>query len=293
MYETAPPASQQYVVPSSMLHSADSSRRPSLSPQQTRTDPQRQRTPIQHQRRHLPRSGSQTRSEALMSYVADHLQTQRGGLAPQQPNIGVVPSQSAPTTPQIPAGVSSYTTVQQIRQVPYQTTQEYFPELLTAADVQQMPDFGFQLDPAYQDYYPLTRTATISAPMSDINVHNAFMATDVQRASGIANVGSGSLPPFSSFPSALTSTRGELEILSSKPKPQCWEHGCNGRQFSTFSNLLRHQREKSGSAMKATCPYCGTEFTRTTARNGHMYGGKCKGRPEDSEGSVSGREHDG
>jgi hypothetical protein len=27
-------------------------------------------------------------------------------------------------------------------------------------------------------------------------------------------------------------------------KPTCWDHGCNGRQFSTFSNLLRHVREK-------------------------------------------------
>jgi hypothetical protein len=67
-------------------------------------------------------------------------------------------------------------------------------------------------------------------------------------------------------------------ILNSRPKPQCWEHGCNGRQFSTFSNLLRHQREKSGTAAKSYCPRCGAEFTRTTARNGHMAHEKCKPR---------------
>ncbi|KAF1956542.1 hypothetical protein CC80DRAFT_472038 [Byssothecium circinans] len=67
-------------------------------------------------------------------------------------------------------------------------------------------------------------------------------------------------------------------ILNSRPKPQCWEHGCNGRQFSTFSNLLRHQREKSGTAAKSSCPRCGAEFTRTTARNGHMTHEKCKAR---------------
>ncbi|KAJ3496223.1 hypothetical protein NLG97_g2819 [Lecanicillium saksenae] len=67
-------------------------------------------------------------------------------------------------------------------------------------------------------------------------------------------------------------------VTSSRPKPRCWEHGCNGRQFSTFSNLLRHQREKSGQAAKATCPNCGAEFTRTTARNGHMLHDKCKRR---------------
>jgi hypothetical protein len=67
-------------------------------------------------------------------------------------------------------------------------------------------------------------------------------------------------------------------VLNTRPKPQCWEHGCNGRQFSTFSNLLRHQREKSGTAAKSYCPRCGAEFTRTTARNGHMAHEKCKPR---------------
>ncbi|GKT82943.1 transcription factor C2C2 protein [Colletotrichum tofieldiae] len=69
---------------------------------------------------------------------------------------------------------------------------------------------------------------------------------------------------------------GHVRVVQSRPKPQCWEHGCNGRQFSTFSNLLRHQREKSGQAAKATCPNCGAEFTRTTARNGHLLHDKCK-----------------
>ncbi len=71
---------------------------------------------------------------------------------------------------------------------------------------------------------------------------------------------------------------GGVRVVHSRPKPQCWEHGCNGRQFSTFSNLLRHQREKSGQAAKAVCPNCGAEFTRTTARNGHLQHDKCKQR---------------
>src|SRR6187402_981508 len=69
---------------------------------------------------------------------------------------------------------------------------------------------------------------------------------------------------------------GQLRAMPPKAKPQCWEHGCNGRQFSTFSNLLRHQREKSGQATKSSCPHCGAEFTRTTARNGHIAHDKCK-----------------
>lgn len=70
----------------------------------------------------------------------------------------------------------------------------------------------------------------------------------------------------------------QVRVVHSRPKPQCWEHGCNGRQFSTFSNLLRHQRVKSGAATKSICPNCGAEFTRTTARNGHMAHEKCKQR---------------
>ncbi|KAF1810579.1 hypothetical protein P152DRAFT_450952 [Eremomyces bilateralis CBS 781.70] len=78
--------------------------------------------------------------------------------------------------------------------------------------------------------------------------------------------------------SSAASSDEPVRILHSRPKPQCWDHGCNGRQFSTFSNLLRHQREKSGTASKSNCPRCGAEFTRTTARNGHMANEKCKRR---------------
>ncbi|KAK0335235.1 hypothetical protein LTR02_011809 [Friedmanniomyces endolithicus] len=77
------------------------------------------------------------------------------------------------------------------------------------------------------------------------------------------------------LPGASSDSSSSIRILTPRPKPQCWDHGCNGRQFSTFSNLLRHQREKSGTAPKSYCPKCGAEFTRTTARNGHMAHDKC------------------
>ncbi|KAG8532805.1 uncharacterized protein KY384_002683 [Bacidia gigantensis] len=71
-------------------------------------------------------------------------------------------------------------------------------------------------------------------------------------------------------------------IIEQPKKPQCWDHGCNGRTFSTFSNLLRHQREKSGSSTKSLCPRCGAEFTRKTARDGHMAHDKCKSNRRDA-----------
>ncbi|KAL4887197.1 hypothetical protein BJY04DRAFT_49199 [Aspergillus karnatakaensis] len=78
-------------------------------------------------------------------------------------------------------------------------------------------------------------------------------------------------------PATSTDPEQQVRVISFRPKPQCWDHGCNGREFSTFSNLLRHQREKSGVVAKAECPSCGAVFTRTTARNIHVAQGKCKG----------------
>ncbi|KAJ5515752.1 hypothetical protein N7527_007312 [Penicillium freii] len=89
-------------------------------------------------------------------------------------------------------------------------------------------------------------------------------------------------PTYSSPESAAAKDSDPIRVLSLRPRPQCWDHGCNGREFSTFSNLLRHQREKSGVVAKAECPICGAVFTRTTARNIHVAQGKCKSSGRDS-----------
>lgn len=60
-----------------------------------------------------------------------------------------------------------------------------------------------------------------------------------------------------------------------KEKPRCWEHGCNGRQFSTVGNLVRHCREKSEQRPQRKCPRCGALFSRTTARNQHLAKNAC------------------
>lgn len=56
---------------------------------------------------------------------------------------------------------------------------------------------------------------------------------------------------------------------------RCWDHGCNGRQFSTRSNLLRHQIEKGKARPNFKCPTCGAFFSRTTARNQHVAKNSC------------------
>jgi hypothetical protein len=274
---------QPLLVSQRALASTEVYRRPSsVSPSaQMRQPPGRDRTPIQHHRTSVTRARSHSRSEMLLAYAAEQGQITQ---PPTQPSMTVVPSQSAPTTPQI-FSLQSYS-IQQGAGEGYSDRSSYFPVAMPPTSSPQLPDFPYQQNnPEYHGYYPIGRSAQHSAVtgISTLNPQETlYMPPHGQQLTQ-------SLPSIQTFPpipTPLESTPGELEIMSSRPKPQCWDHGCNGRQFSTFSNLLRHQREKSGSAMKAMCPHCGTEFTRTTARNGHMYGGKCKGRG-DREASES------
>ena len=56
---------------------------------------------------------------------------------------------------------------------------------------------------------------------------------------------------------------------------RCRQGTCKGKIFSTFSNLLRHEREIHGKSAKVPCTLCGAKFTRTTARNTHQRKGVC------------------
>lgn len=82
-------------------------------------------------------------------------------------------------------------------------------------------------------------------------------------------------------------------IMDRDEKPRCWEHGCNGREFSSKSNLMRHMKEKSGASSKCTCPLCGAIFTRSSARDTHLAKQSCNkirrysnGRPRPSRLAV-------
>lgn len=56
----------------------------------------------------------------------------------------------------------------------------------------------------------------------------------------------------------------------------CFDHGCNGRVFSSRSNLLRHQRERTPFARLLVCPMCGTTFYRLWTRDQHIKGARCR-----------------
>lgn len=125
-----------------------------------------------------------------------------------------------------------------------------------------------------------------SPSIYDAHAYSSSYATPAVQAPLFPAPQSYSYPPpsiNSRQQTSRNSTDSQVRVINQKPKPQCWEHGCNGREFSTFSNLLRHQREKSGTAAKSYCPKCGAEFTRTTARNGHLAHEKCSKQRRTSE----------
>ncbi|KAI0444794.1 hypothetical protein F4803DRAFT_228820 [Xylaria telfairii] len=155
------------------------------------------------------------------------------------------------------------------------------PSYMSSYSTSPLPDHGSsQMFPHYSplpsnDYMGMSYSAGYPPPPSTQSLSSQYSRASSMSESGIMYSVQPPVLPSGNPPAA---DAGHVRVVQSRPKPQCWEHGCNGRQFSTFSNLLRHQREKSGQAAKASCPNCGAEFTRTTARNGHLLHDKCKQR---------------
>jgi hypothetical protein len=56
----------------------------------------------------------------------------------------------------------------------------------------------------------------------------------------------------------------------------CWDHGCQGRVFTTYSNLRRRCRKRSETPEKTTCEGCGRQFSRPAAKTRHQDRGRCK-----------------
>lgn len=252
-------------------------RRSSHSPQSGLIAPvSHDRTPIRHNRTDAIRDRSRSRGEMLLSYAAEQNPLHQ---SQSLPSMAGMRSQSGPGMAQM-YGMPAYHMSPPLPSFPQQGG--YFgSQIQSNVGHQEAAEFSLtQGEGEMQNFYPVGRTSSHGSAMSIPTPEspNAIYLTPSHGQQPLPSIGV-TMQPFARVPSTLESSPAEIEIMPARPKPQCWDHGCNGRQFSTFSNLLRHQREKSGSATKAICPHCGTEFTRTTARNGHMSGGKCKGRP--------------
>jgi len=80
-----------------------------------------------------------------------------------------------------------------------------------------------------------------------------------------------------STPSTANSSAEQSESQSSScesrypgKQVRCYDHGCDGREFASISNLRRHQRERDGQASVCSCPYCGVGFYRRWTRDHHV-----------------------
>ncbi|KIW78636.1 hypothetical protein Z517_08474 [Fonsecaea pedrosoi CBS 271.37] len=280
---TSEPPPQPLLMVSQPSVSSDVSyrRRSSHSPQAAMSAPAlRDRTPIRHHRPSLSRGRSHSRSDMLLAYATEQNQLHQ---TQSLPSMAAMPSQSGSTMPQM-YNMPPYNMSPPINSFAHQSG--YFGSAAPPPTAQQDTTTEYPLhqnETEAHTFYPVGRTTSHGSALSlppPESPNALYMHGQPQHSQQpLPSIGM-AMQPFPPVPLTLESSPAEIEIMPSRPKPQCWDHGCNGRQFSTFSNLLRHQREKSGSAVKAVCPHCGTEFTRTTARNGHMSGGKCKGRPE-------------
>ncbi|KAL4874711.1 hypothetical protein BJY04DRAFT_224762 [Aspergillus karnatakaensis] len=90
-------------------------------------------------------------------------------------------------------------------------------------------------------------------------------------------------PPI---PAPATSSRPAKEVVSDDADLRCWDHGCNGKKFTTRSNLRRHIQEKARARPACQCPRCGASFTRTTARNTHIARRSCNRIRRYSNGRI-------
>ena len=77
---------------------------------------------------------------------------------------------------------------------------------------------------------------------------------------------------------ALQSQQLPQQISKTSRSPtrhRCFDHGCNGRSYSSRSNLRRHQRERSHLTRIPPCPLCGAQFYRRWTKNQHVTRASC------------------
>lgn len=67
----------------------------------------------------------------------------------------------------------------------------------------------------------------------------------------------------------------QLNSAAADGRLRCYDHGCDGRTFSSPENFRRHIREKQRSIV-AICIFCQASFTRKSNRDKHLSNGKCK-----------------
>ena len=144
------------------------------------------------------------------------------------------------------------------------------PDFLSAEAANEIPPEILDLDslmPYESVAYPLNDPTTYEYSSFGVTSPNSSQDQDQDQED-------------TSPSSSVTPDRQPHLHQQQQTEPRCWDHGCNGRLFSSKSNLMRHRKERSSSAAgnttnKATCPLCGAIFTRNSARDTHLARQSC------------------
>ena len=85
----------------------------------------------------------------------------------------------------------------------------------------------------------------------------------------------------SEFPDDLSISPSHKAPISERG-PRCWDHGCNGRLFSTIDDFLQHGASFDKTRKSPhTCHDCGVEFERWHALKNHLFHETCLQRSTD------------
>ncbi|OTB17276.1 hypothetical protein K445DRAFT_310668 [Daldinia sp. EC12] len=159
------------------------------------------------------------------------------------------------------------------------------------------------------DYYDSTATTSSDFAglywIDDTDTSRNRINGDETPITSIQHI-SGNMASVDPYPNALDKLSSGMSDFLRNPstddqsadrsgKHRCWDHGCNGREFSSKSNFVRHVKERSGASTKGVCPLCGAIFTRNSARDTHLAKQSCNrirrysnGRPRPSRLAVLG-----
>ncbi|THV79067.1 hypothetical protein D6D27_09042 [Aureobasidium pullulans] len=169
--------------------------------------------------------------------------------------------------------------------------------IMSSSSFHREPEFGFSSnihasqtetkqrlaqDESLQSINPDSYAITTSQLLSDLSRSHtclqdtrASLATDTANDASLVENHPGS-PEYHSDIGNLASLH--LNDSNSSPRPSqgplqrrasysafqhvCFDSCCDGRVFSSASNLRRHQRERSRQAHLSTCPFCNRSFYR-------------------------------
>ena len=113
----------------------------------------------------------------------------------------------------------------------------------------------------FDAHNPFTNSEPVQ--MSNFGLFSPLESTDTNHYHAGDNLGS-------QFPN------GGAQHVPGTNQIRCFDHGCNGRAFSSLGNYHRHLKERNEFSRKFFCSRCGRSFSRSTARNLHFEKNRCK-----------------